>query len=206
MDYVLSLVANLLLSLLIILLGFIAAKLLELSTSFIAKAIQLDAVAQRLGFNKLLEKADIRKSLSELLGNLVYWLAIFIMIISLGTFFSLPVELILLKTFNYMGVVLLAALVLGIGLFFATLISGISRVVMVNLGIVGAKTASRFIYYIIVVFTFLAALAELGVNTKVFAEKMDVLIGAFGLAAAIAFGLGCKDMAADFIHDLFRGK
>ncbi|OGC23734.1 hypothetical protein A2291_05050 [candidate division WOR-1 bacterium RIFOXYB2_FULL_42_35] len=206
MDYVIYLALNLLLALVVILLGFLVAKALEILTAFVVKTIQLDTVAQKLGFNKLLEKADIKKPLSELLGNLVYWLVIFILITSLGTFFGLAVEMILLKIFSYMAVVLLAALVLGVGLFFAALISGISRVVMVNLGIAGAKTASRFIYYIVIVFTFLAALAELGINTKVFADKMEVFIGAFGLAAAIAFGLGCKDMAADFIHDLFRGK
>jgi hypothetical protein len=32
------------------------------------------------------------------------------------------------------------------------------------------------------------------------------VVGAVGLGAAIAFGLGCKDMASDFLFNLFKGK
>ena len=86
------------------------------------------------------------------------------------------------------------------------LISGIVRIVMANFGVEGSKTASRFIYYIVIVFTVLAVLAELGLAPDAFTPHIGVIIGAFGLAAAIAFGLGCKDMAADFLTNLFKGK
>jgi hypothetical protein len=105
-----------------------------------------------------------------------------------------------------MGVVFLAALILGVGVFLAGLIAALVRLVMANLGVEGAVTVSRVIYYIVIIFTFLAALAELGISPEVFAPQIGVIIGAFGLAAAIAFGLGCKDMAADFLHNLFKGK
>ena len=120
--------------------------------------------------------------------------------------FGLPVEVALGKIFSYVGVVFLAALVLGVGVFLAGLISTIVRVIMANLGLEGARTVSRVIYYIVIVFIFLAALAELGFDPNSLTPHIGVILGMPALAAAIAFGLGCKDMAADFLHNLFKGK
>jgi len=131
---------------------------------------------------------------------------VLVALMGVAAYYSLPVQRAFLSIFAYMGVVILAALILGIGVLLASLISGITKAVMANLGLEGAKTVSRLIYYIVIIFTFLAALSELGISMDVFIPQIGVIIGAVGLAAAIAFGLGCKDMAADFLHNLFKGR
>jgi len=203
---VLPLVINLLLALVFILVGVLIARGLGNLTTLILKIIQLDILSGKIGFAGLLEKGEVKKTVSELLGSLVYWVIVLVVLLSAATFFNLPVQRAFLFIFAYMGLVFLAALILGIGVLLAGLISGIVKAVMANLGIEGAKTVSRLIYYIVIIFTFLAALAELGISMDVFVPQIGVIIGAFGLAAAIAFGLGCKDMAADFLHNLFKGK
>jgi len=200
------LLGNVLLALILLLIGFLVARGLALLTTLVLKAVQLDKGAKQIGFNSLLETGNVKISASELIGELVYWVIVLVVFISVAGAFGLAVEPVVAKIFNYLGLVLLASLILGIGLFFASLIAAVIRVIMLNLGIAGAKTASRFIYYIVVIFTFLAVLAELGLNPELFIQQMGVFVGAVGLAAAIAFGLGCKDMAADFLHNLFKGK
>ncbi|MFA6548634.1 MAG: hypothetical protein WCT39_01705 [Candidatus Margulisiibacteriota bacterium] len=200
------LVTNLLMALLLILVGCLVAKGLGMLTTLVFTTLQLDKGAEKLGLRKLLEKGEVKRSVSELLGDMVYWLTVFVVIAGIAGIFGLAVEPMLSRVFTYMGAVLLAAILLGLGLFLATLISGIVRLVTVNLGLQGAKTASRLMYYIVIIFTFITVLAELGINPEVFVPQIGVIIGAFGLAAAIAFGLGCKDMAADFLSNLFRGK
>ncbi|MEA3494323.1 MAG: hypothetical protein U9R38_08090 [Candidatus Margulisiibacteriota bacterium] len=203
---ILPMLLNLLTVLLLLLVGLLVAKGLGSLTTIVLQALKLDNLSQRVGFNSLLEKGNVRKSASELLGDLIYWFVAFVVVVGVAGVFGLPVERALIKVFAYMGIVFLASLILGIGLFLAGLVSGIVRFIMANFGIDGSKTVSRLIYYIVIVFAFLAALAELGISTDVFIPQIGVIIGAFGLAAAIAFGLGCKDMAADFLHNLFRGK
>lgn len=188
------------------LIGFLVAKAVGLLISFILHFIQIDFLARKSGFEGLLERADIKKPLSELLGNLAYWVLVFILFIGVLGYFKLPVRPVLVNIFTYMGIVFLAAFILAVGVFLAGLIAGIVRVIMSNLGMEGARSVSRLIYYIIIIFAFLTALAELGISTSVFVPQIGVIIGAVGLAAAIAFGLGCKDMAADFLYNLFRGK
>ncbi len=203
---ILPLAVNLVLALFLLLAGLLIARGLGYLTVIVLKSAKLDNGTEQIGLNSLLEKGDIKKSVSELAGDLVYWLVSFIIVIGVISMFGLPVEAALTKMFAYMGIVFLAALIIGVGIFLANLVSGIVKLIMANLGIEGARTASRIIYYIVITFTFLAALGALGISSEVFIPQIGVIIGAFGLAAAIAFGLGCKDMAADFLHNLFKGK
>lgn len=200
------LVINLIVPLFLLLAGFLAAKGLAVLTTVVLKIIQLDRGAKAVKFNLLLEKGDVKKTAAELAGDLVYWVIVFVTVVGVAKAFGLPVDNALASIFSYVGLVFVAALVLGIGAFLAALIASLVRIIASNFGIEGAKTISRFIYYIVIIFAFLAALAQLGISTEVFVPQIGVIIGAVGLAAAIAFGLGCKDMAADFLHNLFKGK
>ena len=200
------LVLNLILALFLLLAGVLVARGLGYLTTLVLKTIQLDKGAKQIGFDALLDKGSIKKSTSELLGDLVYWVLVLVVVIGVLGGVGLAVEPVLTKIFSSMGIIFLAALILGIGLFLASLISGIVRVILVNLGLEGAKIASRVIYYIVIVFAFLTALAGLGLRSEAFVPHLGVIIGAPALAAAIAFGLGCKDMAADFLHNLFKVK
>jgi len=203
---IIPLVSDLILALFLILVGLLAARGLGKLAAMLGRLIQLDNGADQAGLKSLLDRGGIKKSASELLGDLVYWVVAFILFIGIAAFYDLAVFAALARMVSYMGIVFLAALILGIGIFFARLISGIILLVMANFELEGAKTVSRLIYLIVIIFSFLVALSELGIKASAFEPQIGVIIGAFGLAAAIAFGLGCKDMAADFLHNLFKGK
>ena len=168
-------VSNFLAALALLLAGFLLAKAVGLAAAIILKTILLDKWSRNLGLNTLLEKGEIRRSPSELLGDLLYWVIVFITVAGVAQLFGLPVEPALNKVFSYLGSALLAAIVLGLGLFFASLLSGMVRTIGVNLGIEGARTLSKVIYYIIVIFAFLAALAQLGISTDVFVPQIGVI-------------------------------
>ncbi|MDD4179031.1 MAG: hypothetical protein PHH14_03165 [Candidatus Margulisbacteria bacterium] len=192
--------------LLIILVGYLLARGLGWLITAVLKMIQFDKLLKQIGFSGLLEKGDVKKSASELVGNGLYWLIILATIYLAAVSLRLPIEPALSRLFVYLGMIAIAAIVLGIGLFFASLFAGVVKLIALNFGIEGGKTLARVVYLLVVIFATLAALAQLGVKPSIFLTKLDVLIGAPALAAAIAFGLGCKDMAADFLHNLFKGK
>ncbi|PIS28309.1 hypothetical protein COT42_08485 [Candidatus Saganbacteria bacterium CG08_land_8_20_14_0_20_45_16] len=197
---------NLLLTLLLLFLGLLIAKRLGQITAFVLNLVQLNKLAAWLNFSNTLERAGVKKTLAELLGDLVAWSLNLVVITAIMRFYGLDIEPALQRLFVHLGVVLVAALILGLGLFLAMVISVIVKVVIANLGLEGAQPVSKTIYYIIIVFAFLAALSELGFDLNNLAPHLGIIIGFPALAAAIAFGLGCKDMAADFFHNFFKGR
>ncbi len=198
--------AALLAGLVLLLAGYVIARAVGFAVTYVLKLAQLDQASKAVKFNTLLEKGEIKKTASDLLGDLCYWLVILVTVIGLAKLFGMKIEPVLAKAFLYVGLALLVALVLGLGLFFASLIANVVKVVALNFGLEGGRSLARFTYYLVILFIFLAALAQLGLKPATILGKLDILMGTIGLAAAIAFGLGCKDMAADFLYGIFKGK
>ena len=198
--------SSFLLALIILLIGLVLARFLKNIIGLGLKSVQFDGYLEKIKFNKVLEKADIKKTGSELLSELVYWLVIFIVVMGLAAQASIPVEAALERIISFTGIVILAAITLSLGTFLAILVGNIIYFISVNLGLAGAKTISRIIQYAAVIFAFLLALEQLGIGPSLLVPSIGVIIGAVGLAVAIAFGLGCKDIMADFVSNLIRGK
>jgi small-conductance mechanosensitive channel len=198
--------SNLFLALLILLIVLLVARFLRNIVTMFLKTVQLDAALEKVKFNKLLEKADIRKTTSELFGELVYWLVIFVVVLGLAAMVGIPIETALDRVMSFTGIVLLAAITLSLGTFLSILIAQMVFLIGSNLGFAGSKTISRLIQYATVIFAFLLALEQLGIGPALLVPSIGVIIGAVGLAVAIAFGLGCKDIMADFVSNLIKGK
>ena len=124
---------NLLLTLLLLFLGLLIAKRLGQITAFVLNLVQLNKLAAWLNFSNTLERAGVKKTLAELLGDLVAWSLNLVVITAIMRFYGLDIEPALQRLFVHLGVVLVAALILGLGLFLAMVISVIVKVVIANL-------------------------------------------------------------------------
>ncbi len=200
------LILKLVSALVVLFIGYLIAKGIGFVVTYLLKLVKLDVASKKIGLAAFIEKGDVKRTASDLIGDLFYWIIIFTAVVFAAKALGASVKPVLLILSAFVGTVFVVAVILGTGLFLASLLSAVVKMLAVNFGIEGARTFSRFIYYIIVIFAFLLALSHLGIKTELIAAKLDVIIGAIGLAAAIAFGLGCKDMAADFLHNLFKGK
>src|SRR3989339_7325 len=199
-------IINLLVALCLFLLVFVISRLLSLAFIKLLTMVGLDDLASKAGFKNVLLKGGVKQTTSQLLADGLYWSTIFIGTIAVAEYFQLAIGPVLVRFISFVGLVFLASIILGIGVLVATLISGIVRVLAANFGIESAGTISKVVFYLIVVIAFLVVLEQFGIRRESFMPQLGVIIGAVGLAAAIAFGLGCKDMAGAFFFGLFKGE
>jgi len=199
-------ICGLFLGILFLLLGMFISQIIKIIISSILNFIKFDWFVSGLKLNLVLERAEIKKVPSEIVAEIGYWLSILILILGLSLWMHLPIEPMLDKILNYSGIVFMAALILTLGTFLAIFIGNIIYLLAANLGFSGAKPISKIIQYATVIFTFILALEQMGIGPALLAPSLGVIIGAVGLGAAIAFGLGCKDIMADFVSNLIRGK
>jgi len=197
---------NIFYGLLALVVGLFIAQLFQRFIVFILNLLKFDDLLKYFKFKNFLDKGDVKQSPSQLIGALVYWLVIYLLIVGVAFFAGLPVDLVLGKVFSSLGIILLAAVVLSIGSFLGVLFGYIVYVITANFGMPGAKTISRLTQYATVVMAFLLALEQLGIGPSLLIPSIGVIIGSLGLAVAIAFGLGCKDIMADFVSNLIKGK
>lgn len=190
-------------ALLILIVGWIIAKIIQKVVTQLLKIARLDVLSEKAGIASILAKGEIKYTLAELIGIIVYWLLILVVIITALDAFNLTVTSELLnQAVLYVPRVIAAIFILVLGLFFAALLGSVVRTTAANAGIGYAKNLGQITQAVVVIFTVLTTLGQLGVRTVILDQAIVVAIAAAGLALALAFGLGSKDIAGKIMSDV----
>ena len=106
---------------------------------------------------------------------------------------------ILNSVFLYMPNVVAAIVVLILGILFGNLLSAVIRTAASNAGFTAAEGFGKTAFIAIIFFSSAVALVQLGIGEDVVAAAFVIAFGAAALATALAFGLGGRELAADYL-------
>ncbi|MFH0772120.1 MAG: hypothetical protein V1933_05820 [Candidatus Omnitrophota bacterium] len=188
-------------AIILLIIGMVIAKVIEKTVVQVLKLARFDVLSEKTGIATILTKGEIRQTLSELLGLIIYWLLILIAVIISLNAVGITAAGFLDKVGEYASNVVLSIFVLILGLFFAGLTGSIVRTSAANIGIAMAKNLGQIAQVAIIVITALTILPMLGVRTLVIDTIVVVFLSAIGLALALAFGIGAKDAAGKITSD-----
>ena len=122
-------------AIIIFVIGWIIARLVKLAVVKLLKLVRFDKATEKGGVNQFLEKGDITKSPSELLGILVYWFIMILVIIASLDALGLPIVSDLLNSiFLYIPNVVAAIIVLILGFLVGNLLATVVRTAASNAG------------------------------------------------------------------------
>lgn len=193
---------NVLLVIIILIIGWIIARLIKAVVIKTLKAIKMDKLADRIELSNLLEKGGITHSFSELIGIICYWLALLVAFVVAINAAGLTIAADLLnKVILYIPNVIAAMFILILGMFIATLLKNIVQTAANNAGIPQGNLLSKVVEAIIVVFAVIVALEQLQIGIRITELTISIILGSLGLAFALAFGLGCRDIAAKYVDN-----
>lgn len=194
---------SLLLVIVILIFGWIIANVIKAVVIRLLKAARLDSLSERIELQALLEKGGIKHPLSELIGMICYWLVLLVAVVVAINAIGLTVAADLLnRVILYVPNIIAAIFILIIGMFAATLLRNIVYTAANNAGLSQVKLLGKIVEIITIIFVIAIALEQLNIGAKVVELIIGVALGSLGLAVALAFGLGCKDIAARFLSEL----
>ena len=200
-------VPQLIAALILLFVGWIVAKLVRTGMLHLLKVIHFDVLAQKSGVEAFLRQGDLDVSLSRLLSNLMYWLLILVVIVTVSNSLGLQMVADLFnKVVLYIPNIIVAILVLVFGSVLARFINRIVFAYLNNIGVDGALTISTISEYAVLIFVFFIALEQLQIGTQLITAAFQIGFGAIGLAFALAFGLGGKEWAAGVIQRMTTKK
>lgn len=195
-----SFVPKLIAALVLLFLGWLLAKVARTAIMRLLRMLNFDKVTEKSGLEAFLKHADLEVSVASILGNLVYWLIILVMIVTVANSLGLHMVAELFnKVVLYIPNVIVAILVLVFGTILARFINRIVFAWLNNVGFSGALTVSTFSEYAMMIFVFFIAMEQLQIANELLTAAFVIAFGAIGLAFAIAFGLGAKDWAGKVI-------
>ena len=204
---VMGFLPNVIGAIIIFIAGWLFARLLKLATVKLLKLIKLDTAGEKTGLIEFLQKGNITKTPTEIVGTLIYWFIMILVLIASLDALGLPIVSDMLnEVFLYIPNVVAAVIVLMLGMLFGNLLSAIVRTTASNAGIAAAEGLGKTALYATVLFSASIALAQLGIGEDIVESAFIIAFGATALTLALAFGLGGKDLATDLLRKWLEEK
>ena len=190
-------------ALIILIVGWIVAKIIRSIVNGVLKVVRFDALADKAGISEVLRKGDLKTSTRQVVSGLVYWLVMVMVLVMVANALGLPkASDILSNLFAYVPKVIAALLVLVVAMFLASFISGIVKVAAGNADLPKPEILAGISRWAIIIFALTIALAQLGIAALLVTATFNIILGGIVLALALAFGLGGKDAAARYLDEL----
>ena len=192
-------------AILILVVGWLIAKLAEAVVARILKAIQLDSASDKAGIANVLAQGDIKLTLSELIGAVIYWLVILIVIATALGALNLTIAADLIsRLVEYVPSILGAIFILVVGAFLANFVATIVRTTAGNAGLDSAKLLAKITQAVLMIFAVIMAIEQLKIASALIVLSVNVILISIGIGIALAFGLGCKDIAGKVVQDMIN--
>lgn len=198
---VLTVLPNVLAMSIILLVGLLAAWSIGHVVERLLRVIGLDLLTNRLGVNAALARGGVKADPSHLAGRAAYWLVVvFTAMAALGALNLQPINQFAQSFLAYIPHLFTAALILVAGYLLSNFVSQAVLIAAVNAGLPPARlvaTCSRWGVQLVAV---AMALEELGIARNIVVVGFGITLGGVVVATAIAFGLGAKDLAKEFLE------
>ena len=187
-------------ALVILVLGYLVAKIASAVVRRLLAAVGFDRLGERTGVADLLKHINVEKTASYILGRIVFWILMLTFLLSASESLGLDrLSVTINSLVQYLPRVLGAVFILSIGLFAATFARDAVRGAAANVGSRHAKTLGQTTYVLLVVIAAALAIGQLELETALLTVAVGVVITSAGLAAALAFGLGSRDVAGNVL-------
>jgi hypothetical protein len=197
-------VPNLVGALVILAVGWLLARALEVVAQRALRALGLDRAAARLRLGETLARAGVELALSEIAGRLVFWFAMLTFLLSAVDTLGLDaVSATVERLVAYVPQLVGAGLVAVLGLLLARFVGSALASAAAAAGLAGAPRLGFLAQLAVSGLVVVVALEQLGVATEVLVGPLSALVAAAGLAAGLAFALGARPVITHILAGHF---
>jgi len=204
-DQIAIFMPKLLAVLVMILAGWILARVLRAGVKRGLDAVGFGRIAERTGLEALVKQGGVDLSLAGVIAGATYWLVLLVVAVSaasslgLDSLASLANKLVL-----FMPKIVVAVLIMVFGTLLARVVNRIVFAWLNNAKFPGALTVSTGSEYAVQIFALFLALEQIEIGTTLLTVAFTIVFGGLVLALALAFGFGGREWAAERIKDWSR--
>ena len=195
-------------ALLILLIGYILARLLASMIKKLLKVVGIDKLGDRLQSIDVVAESDIQISLSTLLSQVLYYFLMLIVLVAATDILGMPeVSNIVSSAIAYIPDLIAAIIILIVGVIFADVLKGFVVVTCRSFAIPAAGMVGSIVFWFVLVSVLISALSQAQIETSFIVANLSILLGAFAFAFALAYGLAAKPILGGFLAQFYnRGK
>jgi hypothetical protein len=180
----------------ILLAGFVVARMVErLADAFLA-GMQFDRSAEKWGVSEAVERTGVHLRPARVIGKLLFWLVMLVVILLASSALGVQnVNDVFANLVGYVPAVFAAIIVVVFGILLGEFVRAL---ILASAGTVeGVPTLAKLSKVIVITISAFMALQQLGVAAEIVTTAFTLILGAAALAFALAFGIGNTTLAGE---------
>jgi len=192
-------------ALVVVLVGLIVGVIFKKTIITLFKVLRVEELSEKIGLAELLRKAEIKTTLSAVLGDLVKWIVIIVFLLAASDLVGLErISDLLSKILNYIPNVVGAVIILMLGGLLADFMASLVRGSTALLKVKTAKLLTGITRYSIIIFAVIIALVQLGIAADLWKILFQAVVFTIAGSLILAFGLGGKEIASKTLESFYN--
>jgi hypothetical protein len=186
---------------LVVILGWMLAKLARFAVVRGLRAINFNVLTERAGMDGFLRQGGIESDTTDIFGGLGYWLVILAaLIIAFNSLGLTYVTDLLGQVVLFVPKLIVALLILAFGAYFARFVGYTVIAYCRNVGMQDADLLGKLAQYGILAFVVLIALDQMNIGGDIVRQSFLIILAGVVFALALAFGIGGQKWAAGLLE------
>ena len=168
-----------------------------------AKLIKIDVIAEKVELDKMLEQVGIKQQFSTIIGNLIYYVLLIVVLLTVFDILGLTVAKELFN--NVIGLIpdiFISITLFVFGMYLANFVENFITNRLEKMNIEQGRIIASVAKFGILLIVFSMILSQLNIGNDLISKLTQYLFGAIALGLAIAIGLGGQHAAKSFFDKI----
>jgi hypothetical protein len=199
-DQTAALAPKVLMMIAVLVVGYIAARLVARLLTTVSEKLGLQVAAERSGLAASMLHMGIQRNVPAIIGTIVFWLLMCVFIMAAFKVVDLAVVSdAMLPVVSFIPKLLVATVVVVVGLLVAAFLRGVIATSADRVGVSYAQHLANACYYLLALLTLIAAFEGLGLQFPLLNQLILIACGGLAVGFGLAFGLGGRDVMAGIL-------
>ncbi len=191
----------------IIIIGWLLTKLLVGIVRKALKFAKADKLDDKINDIEIFEGKKLNFDIIKITTKFVKWIMYIMILIVVTDILNLTMVSAEIQNFlGYLPKLFSALIIFTIGLLLANFVKKAIKSFFESMDLSGAKFVSQIVFFLLLLFVSITALNQAGVDTQIITNNVTMILAAFLLAFALAFGFGAQRIVADLLKTFYARK
>ncbi|SOE21164.1 Mechanosensitive ion channel [Spirosomataceae bacterium TFI 002] len=191
-------------ALVILLVGWLAAKLSSNVLDKVLSKVGIDKVGEKLQEIDAVKKLHIEIKLSRIVSKVVYFFIFLIFIITAADKLGIPaISNLFAMIVEFIPNVITAAILMVLGLLLSDSVRKFVESLCKSFNIASGKLIGMGVFAFLFLITIITALGQSGINTELLESSFNILIAGIVLSFSIGYGFASKEILHNIVSSFY---
>ncbi|BAO77655.1 mechanosensitive ion channel family protein [Winogradskyella sp. PG-2] len=198
---------NIIGALVVLIIGWLITKLVVRIIKKVLKLAHANKLDDKLNEIEIIEGKQLNFDTIKVVSKFVKYLMYIVLLVTASDIMGLDIITDQISDLiSYLPQLFAALVIFIVGLLFTNFVKKGLKSLFESMDLSGGKMISQVVFFLMLTFISVTALNQAGINTEIITNNINMIIAAFLLAFAIAFGFGAREVVSKLLKTFYARK